>query len=128
MWRLLELQPASPHLWSMRPWPDSHSSHAFIVASGGKQIEDLLTTYFVAYETIGAAPSAIVPFLTEAMSALHCRTAATVGEIHNPWKAYCQRNSTIPQLVKREFLSIDCASEICAIMKHQTPLPPATVL
>lgn len=91
-------------------------------------IEDLLTTYFVAYETIGAAPSAIVPFLTEAMSALHCRTAATVGEIHNPWKAYCQRNSTIPQLVKREFLSIDCASEICAIMKHQTPLPPATVL
>lgn len=69
-----------------------------------------------------------MPFLTEALGALHCRTAATPDEMHDPWRAYCQRNSTVPQLVKREVLSIDCASEICAIMKHRTPLPPATVL
>lgn len=92
------------------------------------QIEDLLTTYFVAYETIGQSPGAIMPFLTEALGALHCRTAGRPEEIHAPWKAYCQRNSTVPQLIKREVLSIDCAAEICAIMKHRTPLPPATVL
>ncbi|KAL4448222.1 hypothetical protein ABPG75_005441 [Micractinium tetrahymenae] len=91
-------------------------------------IEDLLTTYFHGYETLGAAPGSSMPFLTAALGALQCRTAATAGEVDPAWRAYCQQNSTVPQLVKKEFLSIDCAAEICAIMKHATPPPLATVL
>lgn len=54
-----------------------------------------------------------------------CRTASP-AEHSSKWVAWCRGNGTMPQLAK-QFLSLDCAAEICAIQKHGSPAPPGVV-
>ncbi|PSC75746.1 hard-surface induced 5 [Micractinium conductrix] len=89
-------------------------------------IEDLLTSYWSNPVMKADDPGAVIPFLKEAIDAVvGCRTASP-AEHSSKWVAWCRGNGTMPQLAK-QFLSLDCAAEICAIQKHGSPAPPGVV-
>lgn len=74
------------------------------------QVEDVITSYFRGFHT--ASPRAIVPFLKEAIDVINCRGSFPQNRLP-VWRDFCAQSRLSDQ-----FLTLDCAPEVCAIVKE----------
>lgn len=75
-----------------------------------------------------------MPFFKDALDQLNCHKTLRMPDLHAPrWVDYCkgkaaeggqgERQQARKPLLGKQFLSLECASEICAIIKFRTPAP-----
>lgn len=91
--------------------------HAPLPTPTPLQIEDLLTSYWRQHEAVAHAPGAIMPYLKDAVDRMNCHTSMPEATAQR-WVDYC----AAPHIGK-SFLAVDCAAEICAVLKHRSPGP-----
>lgn len=88
----------------------------------------MLTSYWTNFAAVGSAPGSIMPFLKEALDQINCNSAAPERR-HPAWARYCAggnaTDAAAPQQPRlgKQFARLDCAAEVCAILKHRSPAP-----